>query len=109
MKKLFALLLLLAPSIALAAGDSGFVSILSSNLQIISDGNPRAFIYVAVNNGGCSNNSIAELIMDSTNPLAGAMYATLLTAKASGQTVDIQTTGCTGSGFPMVTSIYLGT
>src|ERR1700730_11758495 len=54
MKKLFALLLLLAPSIALAAGDSGFVSILSSNLQIISDGNPRAFIYVAVNNGGCS-------------------------------------------------------
>jgi hypothetical protein len=108
MKKLFAISALCWSTFSFAGGDTGFVSILSSSIQIISDGSPRAFIYVTLNNGGCAN-STPELIMDSTNPLAGAMYATLLTAKSSGQTVDISTSGCTASGFPLVVSIYLGT
>lgn len=101
-------LLTAAPAIALAGGDSGFITLTSNNVQIISDGGQRAFIYVTVNNSGCTNTT-PELVMDSTNPIAAAMYSTILTAKATGQTVDIQTSGCTSSGFPIVTTIYLGT
>jgi len=109
MKRFVALMLLGAPVLAAAMGDTGWVTITGSNLQIISDGSPRVFVYVTVNNGGCSN-SIPELIMDGTNPLASAMYATLLTAKATGQSVDIATSGCSsGIGSPIIVGIYLGT
>ncbi len=107
-KRLAGFVLLWLPISAFAAfGDSGWITLSPSDVQIISDGNPRAFIYVTVNNSGCTS-TIPELIMDSTNPLASSMYATLLTAKATGQTVDIETSGCTSNGFPIVISIHLG-
>jgi len=105
-KRAIVLLLLWAPLTALAAiGDSGWITISASDIQIISDGSPRAFIYVTVNNSGCTL-STPELIMDSTNPLATSMYATLMEAKATGQTVVIQTSGCTANGYPIVISIH---
>jgi hypothetical protein len=58
---------------------------------------------------GCSNTVGLELVMDSSNPLANSMYATLLSAKTSGQNVDIQTSGCTSSGIPVIISITLQT
>ena len=107
-RRSIAFLLLCIPLTALAAvGDSGWITLGPSDVQIISDGNPRVFIYVTVNNAGCTF-STPELIMDSTNPLAASMYATLLTAKATGQTVDIETYGCTSNGYPVVISIHLG-
>lgn len=106
MKRGIALLLLWVPLTAAAFGDSGWITLNASDIQIISDGfGPRAFIYVTVNNGGCTS-SIPELIMDSTNPLAASMYATLLAAKAAGQSVDIETNGCSSSGYPIVISVH---
>jgi hypothetical protein len=103
-----AFLVLCIPLTALASvGDSGWITLGPSDVQIISDGSPRAFIYVTVNNAGCTS-STPELIMDSTNPLATSMYATLLTAKVTGQTVDIETYGCTSNGYPVVIAIHLG-
>jgi hypothetical protein len=107
-KRAIVLLLLWAPLTALAAiVDSGWITISASDIQIINDGNgsPRAFIYVTVNNSGCTH-STPELIMDSTNPLATSMYATLMEAKATGQTVDIVTSGCSTIGYPIVISIH---
>jgi hypothetical protein len=107
MKKLVALVLFCAPCLAFA-GSTGVINISSSLLQIINS--PQiAYLYVTVTSGGCSNSSAAVLIMDSTNPLGGAMYATLLTAKTSGKTVNITTSGCSSSGYPIMTSIYLET
>jgi hypothetical protein len=107
-KRIAGFVLLWLPFSAFAAlGDSGWISLGANDVQIISDGNPRAFIYTTVNNAGCTS-TIPELVMDSTNPLASSMYATLLTGKATGQTVDIQTSGCTRNGYPIVISIHLG-
>jgi hypothetical protein len=93
------------PVTAFALGDSGWIAIGASDVQIINDGNPRAFIYVTVSNSGCTN-STPVLVMDSTNPIATSMYATLLAAKAAGQTVDIETLGCNSSGYPIVIAIH---
>lgn len=105
MKRRIALLLSWIPMTAAAFGDTGWITLSGNDLQIISDGSPRAFIYVTVNNGGCTS-STPELIMDSTNPLATSIYATLLAAKATGATVDIETNGCTAAGFPLVISVH---
>ena len=105
MRRAICYFLLWAPLTALAFGDSGWISIGASDIQIISDGNPRAFVYVTVNNSGCTS-SIPLLVMNSTNPLATSMYATLLAAKASGQMVDIETSGCTSDGFSIIIAIH---
>ena len=106
MRRGIAFLLLWIPFTASAQfGDSGWISIGANDIQIISDGNPRAFIYVTVNNSGCTY-STPELVMDSTNPPASWMYATLLAAKAAGQMVDIETSGCTSNGYPVVIAIH---
>jgi hypothetical protein len=98
------------PLVALAQsgfGDTGLVYLTSANIQIINDGTPRVFVYVPVSNGGCSVTTAAQLVMDSTNAIASAMYATLLQAKATGVAVDISTYGCTSSNVPKIVSIYL--
>jgi hypothetical protein len=106
MRRGIAYFLLWVPFIASAQiADSGWISISTSDIQIISDGNPRAFIYVTINNSGCTY-STPELTMDSTNPLANSMYAALLAAKAAGQMVDIETSGCTSNGYPIVIAIH---
>jgi hypothetical protein len=103
-----ALLLLCVPAVSFAYGDTGPVIISSVNLQIVSlSGQQYAYVYVPVTGGGCTNSSAAQLIMDSTNPLGAAMYATLLSAKSTGQAVDIGTTGRNSAGYPIIFSIYL--
>ncbi len=99
---------LLSPGLVFAGGSTGVIDISSSLLQVISS--PAiAYLYVTVNVGGCSLATPAVLIMDSTNSQAGPMYATLLTAKTTGKTVNITTSGCTSAGYPIITSIYLET
>lgn len=106
MKKLFLLLILCIPCFGFD-GTTGWITITNTNLQIISDGSPRAFIYVTTTNDGCTNHT-PKLVMDNTNPLGGAMYATLLMAKATGKQVQITTVGCSSDGFPIVQTIYIG-
>jgi hypothetical protein len=104
-KRIVPILLLWIPLTATADGDSGWISLSGANIQIITDpSSPRVFVYVTVN-GGCAT-TIPVLRMDSSNPVATSMYATLLSAKATGQQVDISTTGCSVSGNPLITSIY---
>jgi hypothetical protein len=110
MKKLLiaAIALCLPAGSAFAMGDTGWVTLTNANFQIISDGTPRVYVYVPVSNGGCTVTTAAQLVVDSSNPLANMMFSTLLTAKATGKQVDIATTGCTSLNVPMITSIYLG-
>jgi len=66
MKRLPFLLL----TLAFANGTSGYVSIQNKDIQIISDGSPRAFIYnVVINNGGC-NQTTPVLLMDDSQVLS---------------------------------------
>lgn len=100
-------LALLAPSLC-PASDTGPISLSNVKLQVISDtANPRVYIYITLN-GGCGGTTPEVVMNPSTNPVANAMYATLLTAQSTGQNVDIGTTGCTtDANEPEVTSIYL--
>jgi hypothetical protein len=98
--------LCLALPIAAVASSVGPISITADKLQIISS--PQiAYLYVTVSGSGCTNGTAAVLVMDTTNPAANSMYATLLTAKTSGAQVTITTSGCTSSGYPAINSIYL--
>lgn len=99
-------LLLSFPALCFGA-DTGPISLANVKIQIIAPPNPRAYIYVTLN-GGCTGTT-PEIVMDPTmNPVASSMYAVLLTAIATGQNVDISTTGCTtDANEPEVTSIYL--
>lgn len=104
MKTLITFISLIAP-IAVFAGGVGPISISGDQLQIISS--PQiAYLYVSVTGGGCTY-ATPVLIMDSTNPAASAMYATLLSAKTTGGNVTISTSGCSSAGYPEITSIYL--
>lgn len=103
----FLFLILLAPAVSLA-GSTGVVSLGNVNIQVITS--PAiAYVYVAVSSGGCTYSNAAVLTMDSTNPQANAEYATLLAAKVSGNTVNISTSGCSSSGYPIITSVYIET
>jgi len=107
MKK-FMLNLLLAPALCFADGSTGSISLTNVRLQIITDSsNPRVYIYVTLS-AGCGGTTPEIVMNPSTNPVANAMYATLLTAQTTGQNVEIITTGCTSdANEPEVTSIYL--
>jgi hypothetical protein len=108
MLRKLALLFLCAPVVAFANGDTGSVNISNANLQIISySGQQYAYLYVPVTGGGCTSANAVQLMMDSTNPLGGAMYATLLAAKTTGKAIDIATQGCSSAGIPIIISIYL--
>jgi hypothetical protein len=103
-KTIITFLSLIAP-IAVFAGSVGPISISGDQLQVINS--PQiAYLYVSVTGGGCTY-ATPVLIMDSTNPAAGAMYATLLLAKTTGGNVTISTSGCSSAGYPEITSIYL--
>lgn len=105
MKTLIALLSLIAPIAAFAGGSVGPISISGDQVQVISS--PQiAYVYVSVTGGGCTY-ATPVLIMDSTNPAGNAMYATLLTAKATGGNVTITTSGCSSAGYPEISSIYM--
>jgi len=108
MKKLMLVsALLLLPSLCFSA-DTGSISLTNVKIQIITDpAHPRAYIYVTLN-GGCGGTTPEIVMASSTNPVANSMYATLLTALAANQNVDISTTGCTtDANEPEVTSIYI--
>jgi len=103
-KSILACLCLVLPVVA-SAGNAGPITISGNQLQIIS--NPQiAYLYVNISGGGCPNINAGVLIMDSSNPAAASMYATLLTAKTSGGQITISTMGCSG-GYPIINSIYL--
>ena len=105
MKSFLAYLCLIVPVVA-SAGNAGPITISGNQLQII--GSPQmAYLYVAISGGGCTSSNAGVLIMDSTNPAGASMYATLLTAKTSGGQITISTSGCSASGYPIITSIYL--
>jgi hypothetical protein len=107
MKKWLAFLLLGFPASVFATGDTGVINMSTTLLQIQSYSTQQnAVVYTTVTGGGCAS-AVPVLVMDSSNPLAAAMYSTLLTAKATGQSVDIATLGCTSSGNPIIISIYL--
>jgi hypothetical protein len=97
------------PGAAFALGDTGTVYLTNTNIQVIHDGTPRAYIYVPVSIGGCTNNAAAQLVMDSSNSIATTFYATLLSAKATGQGVNIQTLGCSEQGYPLILAVFLET
>ena len=100
------LLFLLAPAVALAAGSTGVITLTNVNIQVITS--PAiAYVYAAVSSGGCTYSNPAVLIMDSTNPQAGAQYGTLVAAKLGGNTVNITTSGCSSSGYPIISSVYI--
>lgn len=98
---------LLIPSMCFANGDTGSISLAGVKVQIIAPPNPRIYIYVTLS-AGCGGTT-PEIEMDpTTNSVGNSMYATLLTALAAGDNVDIVTTGCTSdANEPEVTSIYL--
>lgn len=96
------------PALCLADGSTGSVSLANVKIQIIADAsNPRAYIYVTLS-AGCGGTTPEIVMSSASNPVANAMYSTLLTAQATGHNVDIITTGCTADADePEVTSIYL--
>jgi hypothetical protein len=110
MKRLITSLLLLGPSICLAGGAVGPISLSGDQVQIIGNAGSSefAYIYVSISGAGCTYSNALYLELNPTNnPAANAMYATLLAAKISGANVTISTTGCSSGGYPEVSSIYL--
>jgi hypothetical protein len=110
MKKLLRFICLLAPSVVFG-GTVGPVTISGNQVQIISTAPPTptyiAYVYVPISDGGCTATNAVVLLMDSTNLVANAMYATILAAKTTGASVTITTSGCSSAGIPIINSIYL--
>lgn len=91
------------------AANSNTTTLTSKRIQIISTGTQRAYIYDLPINGGCTN-KIPVLLFSgpNKNPLAKEIYSTLLTAKASGKKVTIQSNKCWPEySTPIITSLYL--
>lgn len=105
MKKILGLFIVLCTiSTGANAVTSGPIDL--GNIQIITDGTPRVYLGNSIDGGalGCANN-IPVILLD--EPHGVVLYETLLSAKKSGQKVNLIASSCWSVfSTPVITSIY---
>ncbi|MGR6873492.1 hypothetical protein ACU6U9_14555 [Pseudomonas sp. HK3] len=107
-KFLVPLLIVLFSNLANAA-DSAPTDLTGKDLQIISTGTPRVYIYNALIQG-CTDSTTPVLILGGVdeNPLGKEIYSALLMAKASGKKIILQSSKCWSErSMPEITSMYI--
>ena len=96
--------LLFVVSVSANAVTSGPIDL--GNIQIITDGTPRVYIGNKIDGSalGCANNTPVILLDE---PHGYLLYETLLSAKKSGQQVNLIASKCWDVySTPIITSIY---
>lgn len=92
-----------------AATSSASINLVGSDLQIISTGTPRVYVY-NVSIEGCTEGTTPVLLLGGAdkNPLGKELYSALLMAKASGKKVVLQSDRCWSErSMPVLTSMYI--